>query len=35
MGEIRTAIEAGTFAEFVAQFARMREQNRDGQTPDL
>jgi queuine tRNA-ribosyltransferase len=35
MGEIRTAIEAGTFAEFVAQFARMRGQNRDGQTPDL
>ena len=30
MGEIRTAIEAGVFAEFVAQFARMREQNREG-----
>ncbi|MGA7596013.1 MAG: tRNA guanosine(34) transglycosylase Tgt [Gallionella sp.] len=34
MGEIRTAIEAGAFAEFVAQFARMREQNRDGLVAD-
>jgi queuine tRNA-ribosyltransferase len=31
MGEIRTAIEAGAFAEFVAQFARMRGQNRDSE----
>jgi queuine tRNA-ribosyltransferase len=34
MGEIRTAIEAGVFAEFVAQFARMREQNREGLADD-
>jgi len=29
MGEIRTAIEAGTFADFVARFARMRAQHLD------
>ena len=34
MGEIRTAIETGTFAEFVAEFARMREQNREGMAAD-
>ena len=35
MGDIRIAIDAGAFAEFVAKFARMREQNRESQTADL
>jgi queuine tRNA-ribosyltransferase len=34
MSEIRAAIEAGTFAGFVAQFARMRGQNQEGLADD-